>query len=118
LAAAYDQALAQLPVLLPPCAAPGDQHSWHLYVVRLADAAAIGRDLLIERLHAAGIGCSVHYIPLHLQPYWRERYRLRESDFPNSQLAYERMISLPMYPGMQVSDVARVASAMEQALRG
>ena len=62
-----------------------------------SDAAPIGRDALIERLFAAGIGCSVHYIPLHLQPYWRDRYGLAAASFPHSQRAYERMVSLPIY---------------------
>ena len=76
IAARYDAGLADLPLICPPQPAPGDQHAWHLYPIRLGDAAPIGRDALIERLYAAGIGCSVHYIPLHLQPYWRDRYGL------------------------------------------
>ena len=80
---AYDDGLAGLPLLPPPTRRAGDRHAWHLYVVRLADAAPIGRDALIERLFAAGIGCSVHYIPLHLQPYWRDRYGLTPEQFPH-----------------------------------
>ncbi|MEO6032505.1 MAG: DegT/DnrJ/EryC1/StrS family aminotransferase, partial [Burkholderiaceae bacterium] len=116
LAAQYDAALADLPLIVPPRPARGDQHAWHLYVIRLADGAAIGRDLLIERLHADGIGCSVHYVPLHLQPYWRDRYGLRPEAFPHSQLAYERMVSLPLYTRMRDADVARVADAVRSAL--
>jgi len=116
LASAYDAALASLPVITPPRAIGGDQHAWHLYVVRLADPAGIDRDVLIERLFAAGIGCSVHYIPLHLQPYWRERYRLRTEQFPHSQRAYERMVSLPLYTRMGVGDVERVAAAVRAAV--
>ena len=116
LAKAYREALAGLPLLLPPEAVSGDLHAWHLYVVRLADGAAIGRDALIERLFAAGVGCSVHYIPLHLQPYWRDRYGLRTQDFPHSQHAYERMLSLPLYTRMTDADVQRVASAVRSAL--
>ena len=116
LAVAYDVAFAGLPVITPPHAAPGGQHAWHLYVVRLSDDAKIGRDALIERLFAAGIGCSVHYIPLHLQPYWRDRYGLRPEQFPHSQHAYERMLSLPLYTRMTDADVQRVASAVRRAL--
>jgi len=116
LAAQFDAAFAGLPVITPPRAQPGDQHAWHLYVLRLADGAAIGRDALIERLFAAGIGCSVHYIPLHLQPYWRDRYALRPEQFPNSQRAYERMLSLPLYTRMTDADVVRVAAALRAAL--
>jgi dTDP-4-amino-4,6-dideoxygalactose transaminase len=117
LAAAYDEALADLPVVLPPRPAPGDQHAWHLYVLRLADAAGIHRDRFIERLYDAGIGCSVHYTPLHLHPYWRDRYGLRPEMFPHSQHAYERMVSLPLYTRMTEADVERVAAAVRAALR-
>ena len=116
LAAQFDAALAGLPVITPPQPQQGDQHAWHLYVLRLADGAAIDRETLIERLFAAGIGCSVHYIPLHLQPYWRDRYALRPEQFPHSQHAYERMLSLPLYTRMTDADVQRVASAVRDAL--
>jgi len=116
LAAQYAAALDGLPVLLPPQPARGDRHAWHLYVLQLADGAAIGRDALIERLFAAGIGCSVHYIPLHLQPYWRDRYALRPEAFPHSQRAFERMLSLPLYTRMTDADVGRVAATVRAAL--
>jgi dTDP-4-amino-4,6-dideoxygalactose transaminase len=120
IAAAYDAAFAGLPVLLPPRPptrdGTGDVHAWHLYVLRLADDAPITRDALIERLFAAGIGCSVHYIPLHLHPYWRDRYGLQPGQFPHSQRAYERMLSLPLYSRMTDDDVQRVAQAVRGAL--
>jgi dTDP-4-amino-4,6-dideoxygalactose transaminase len=118
IAQAYDQALADLPLQRPPGPPAGDLHSWHLYVVRLTDEARISRDSFIEKLFAAGIGCSVHYIPLHLQPYWRDRYGLRAEQFPHSQHAYERMVSLPMYSRMTGADVQRVAAAAREALVG
>ncbi len=114
----YHQALADLPLTLPPGPEAGDLHSWHLYVVRLGDAVPVTRDLFIERLFAAGIGCSVHYIPLHVQPYWRERYDLQAARFPHSQHAYERLVSLPMYSRMTAADVQRVATAARAALSG
>ena len=118
LAALYDELLADLPLILPPRPAAGEVHSWHLYVLRLTDDAPIGRDALIEALYAAGIGCSVHYIPLHLHPYWRERYDLQAADYPHSQRAYERMLSVPLYTRMTEDDVRRVAAALRQALTG
>jgi dTDP-4-amino-4,6-dideoxygalactose transaminase len=117
LAARYDAALADLPVILPPRPPAGDVHSWHLYVLRLADGARIERDRFIEALYAAGIGCSVHYIPLHLHPYWRDRYGLQAAMFPHSQRAYERMVSLPLYTRMTDADVDRVVAAVRMALR-
>jgi len=117
IAAKYDAAFADLPLLLPPKPRPGDQHAWHLYVLRLADGVGIERDRLIERLFDTGIGCSVHYIPLHLHPYWRERYALRPQQFPQSQKAYERMFSLPLYTRMDDGDVQRVADAVCAVLK-
>jgi dTDP-4-amino-4,6-dideoxygalactose transaminase len=116
IAAAYDAAFAGLPVTLPPRAAAGDVHAWHLYVLRLAPAAGVARDAFIERLFAAGIGCSVHYIPLHLHPYWRERYGLTPAMFPHSQAAYEASVSLPLFSAMTDADVARVVAAVRAAL--
>jgi dTDP-4-amino-4,6-dideoxygalactose transaminase len=116
IAAAYDDAFAGLPLVLPPRAQPGDTHAWHLYVLRLADDAPIGRDTLIERLFAAGIGCSVHYIPLHLHPYWRERYGLQPAQFPHSQHAYERMLSIPLFSRMSDGEVERVIAAVRAAV--
>jgi dTDP-4-amino-4,6-dideoxygalactose transaminase len=60
----------------------------------------------------------VHYIPLHRHPYWRERYGLRDEDFPHSQHAYERTLSLPLYTRMADSDVQRVAASLRRALAG
>jgi dTDP-4-amino-4,6-dideoxygalactose transaminase len=118
IAAAYDRAFAGLPLLLPPQPAAGDLHAWHLYVLRLAEGAALDRDTFIDKLFAQGIGCSVHYIPLHLQPYWRERYALRPEQFPHSQHAYARMASLPIYTRMGPPEVQRVIDAVRAALRG
>jgi dTDP-4-amino-4,6-dideoxygalactose transaminase len=116
LAALYDAALGGLPLTLPPRPPAGERHAWHLYVVRLNDDAGMARDRFIERLFDAGIGCSVHYIPLHLHPYWRDRYGLAPAQFPHSQHAYERMVSLPLYTRMTADDVARVAAAVRQVL--
>jgi dTDP-4-amino-4,6-dideoxygalactose transaminase len=116
IAAMYDAALAGLPLITPPQPKAGDLHAWHLYVLRLADGAGIERDRLIERLFDAGIGCSVHYIPLHLHPYWRDRYDLKPEHFPHSQKAYERMLSLPLYTRMSDADVQRVADAVRGIL--
>ena len=118
IAARYDAAFAGLPLVTPPQPAPGDVHAWHLYAVRLADGAGLHRDRFIEQLFAAGIGCSVHYIPLHLHPYWRDRYALDAAMFPHSQRAYERMVSLPIYTRMSDADVQRVIEAVRAALGG
>ncbi|HEV8314315.1 MAG TPA: DegT/DnrJ/EryC1/StrS family aminotransferase [Burkholderiaceae bacterium] len=117
LAGLLNEGLIGLPLLLPPAPPPGELHAWHLYVVRLADDAGVDRNTFIERLFAQGIGCSVHYIPLHLQPYWRDRYALTPEQFPHSQRAYERMTSLPLYTRMSDADGQRVVEAVRAALR-
>lgn len=116
IAAMYGAALADLPIICPPHAAEGDIHSWHLYVIQLDDSVKVGRDQFIESLYAQGIGCSVHYIPLHLQPYWRDTYKLTPEMFPVSQRIYERTLSLPIYTRMTEADVARVVAAVKVAL--
>ena len=112
IAQAYNAAFADLSLILPPEAPEGDVHSWHLYVLRLGDELEIERAVFIERMFALGIGCSVHYIPLHLHPYWRERYELRPEQFPHSQKAFERMLSIPLYTAMTDADVQRVIAAV------
>lgn len=114
IAQAYLDAFADLPLILPPLPQEGDTHSWHLFVLRLADEAVIERDVFIERMFAKGIGCSVHYIPLHLHPYWRDRYELSPEQFPHSQKAYERMLSIPLYTAMSDADVQRVIAAVRE----
>lgn len=116
IAAAYDEAFAGLPIHRPAHASPGDVHAYHLYVIRLRDDAPIGRDQFIERMAAAGIGCSVHFIPLHLHPYWRDQYRLRPEQFPVAHDAFQRAVSLPIYTKMTASDVSRVVDNVRRLL--
>jgi dTDP-4-amino-4,6-dideoxygalactose transaminase len=117
IAARYDEALAGLPLVLPPRPSGSNaSHAWHLYVVRLADGSRLGRDDVVQAMYDAGIGCSVHYVPLHQQPYWRDTYRLDARQFPNSQLLYERGFSLPIYTRMSESDQQRVIDALRSIL--
>jgi dTDP-4-amino-4,6-dideoxygalactose transaminase len=112
----YDDAFASLPVELPPRPRNNSTHSWHLYVLRLSDAAKRTRDEVMQSLFSKGIGASVHYVPLHRQPYWRDRYRLQPEEFPNSELLYARSFSLPIYSKMTDADVERVIEAVRFAL--
>ncbi|WP_027135627.1 DegT/DnrJ/EryC1/StrS family aminotransferase [Geminicoccus roseus] len=116
IAAAYHEAFSCLPVELPAPAPAGELHAWHLYVIRLGRGSRIQRDELILALREAGIGTSVHYVPLHFHPYWRERYGLRPGDFPASTDAYRCMISLPIYSKMADADVERVIGSMRALL--
>lgn len=116
MAAEYDEAFKALPVLLPPKAPYKDVHAWHLYVLRLCDNASLSRNRFIELMAEKGIGCSVHFIPLHLHPYWRDTYNLKPNDFPNALHVYERVVSLPLYTKMAVSDQKRVMRAVREIL--
>jgi dTDP-4-amino-4,6-dideoxygalactose transaminase len=111
----YSEEFRGLPLQLPADAQVGDLHSWHLYVVRLGECI-VTRDEFIDRLYKFGVGCSVHYIPLHLQPYWRDSLGLRAEMFPVSQRAYERMVSLPIYSKMSDEDIQFVIDGVRAAL--
>jgi len=112
----YTECLADLPLTLPPDAPAGSQHAWHLYPVRLTANAPLARDLLIEQLSEHGIGTSVHYIPLHRQPYWRDRYGLRPEQFPHAEASYHAQLTLPLYTAMADAGQARVIATLTELL--
>ena len=115
LAARYFEALKELPLVLPADAQGDDIHAWHLYVVRLADQLLVEgrrRDEVIQALSGKGIGTSVHYVPLHRHPYWRDRYELTPEMFPIADKAYQSMLSLPLYTIMTDGDQQRVIDAL------
>lgn len=117
LAARYLEALRDLPLLLPADAPAGDVHSWHLFVLRLNEAASVTRDEVIQQLSDAGIGSSVHYVPLHRQPYWRERYGLRPEQFPVADAAYQRMFSIPLFTAMSDAEQERIITALRRIVQ-
>lgn len=113
---AYDAAFTDLPLDLPAHAPEGDEHAWHLYVVRLRDDAPVTRDAFIEKMSDLGVGTSVHFIPLHLHPYWRDRYQLAPEQFPVASREFERAVSLPIFSSMTNSDISRVIDAVREVL--
>ena len=112
----YNEVFKDLPLILPARALPGDQHAWHLYVIRLRDEAKLSRDEFIAEMFKRGIGCSVHFIPLHLHPYWRNTYHLKPEDFSCAYDAYQRAVSLPLYTRMSDEDQERVTKAVVELL--
>jgi len=144
LAGRYDAALAGLPLRLPSwpdpdgagaaaaagsaagsaadasagadAAGAASTHAWHLYVVRLAPDAPLGRDALIHALSERGIGTSVHFIPLHRHPFWRESCGLAPAQFPVAEACFERMLTLPLYTKMSDADQDRVIRALHELL--
>ncbi|MGD9028956.1 MAG: DegT/DnrJ/EryC1/StrS family aminotransferase [Anaerolineae bacterium] len=113
LAAQYCAGLGNLREIELPTVRPDIRHAWHLFPIRLrTELLAISRAQFIDQLKAEGIGTSVHFIPLHRHPYYRDRFDLQPSDLPVADAAYERLISLPLYPGMTEGDVDNVIEAL------
>jgi dTDP-4-amino-4,6-dideoxygalactose transaminase len=109
----YTEAFSRLPELEAPTILPDIQHAWQLYILRLnPDRLAIDRAKFIEELKVRNIGASVHFIPLHLHPYYRETYGYRPEDFPLALREYRRALSLPIYSKMSDQDVNDVVEAV------
>jgi dTDP-4-amino-4,6-dideoxygalactose transaminase len=113
----YDRAFAGLDTLRTPAERPGCRSALHLYPIRLElERLSIDRDEVIRRLDAAGVGTSVHFIPIHLHPFYRDKYGFAPDDFPVAHDAFRRLISLPLNSGMQDEDVAHVIGAVRDVL--
>jgi dTDP-4-amino-4,6-dideoxygalactose transaminase len=118
LATLFNERFSALEEIVAPTERPGTTHAWHLYVIRLRpERLCIGRDDFIVKMNARGIGTSVHFIPIHHHPYYREQYGWAPGDFPVADGAFETMISLPLYTRMAEADVDRVATAVEDIVR-
>lgn len=114
LALRYNEALAGLPLRLPPKPAPGDVHSWHLYVIEVEEHAPLDRNELISALQDAGIGCSVHYRPLHQMTYWAPYSPGRE--FPNADAYFSRCVSIPLFMSMTDDEQDHVTGTLQRLL--
>lgn len=112
--AAYSAAFSELPELQPPPHDDADHESaWHLYVLRLnLEQLRIDRAEFIEELTQRNIGTSVHFIPLHLHPWYREHYGYTEDAFPVARAEFQRTLSLPLHPGLSDQDVHDVIAAV------
>jgi dTDP-4-amino-4,6-dideoxygalactose transaminase len=119
IARCYTEALALLPEVETPPDPAHVVHAWHLYILRLRlERLTLTRNAFIQALTEAQIGTSVHFIPLHIQPFFRDTYHLAAGDFPQALAAYQRAVSLPIYPGMTDEDVDDVIAAVEQIIAG
>jgi len=119
LAARYGRGLAHLEAIERPPDAPQDgTHAWHLYMIRLRTGALrIDRDGFIDELRARNVGTSVHFIPLHLHPYYQQAWGYRPGQFPGAEAAWSRVVSLPLYPAMSAGDVDDVLTAVADVVR-
>lgn len=123
IAATYQAAFTADPlaglVEAPPWPPRGTVHAWHLYPLRLhGDRMRAGRDAVVAELRARGIGTSVHFIPLHLHPYYRRTFGYMPDDLPIARREYEREISLPIYPDLSAPDLMRVIEAVGEVVTG
>jgi len=109
----YDAAFSAYDCLQTPSSFAHVDHAWHLYILRLRlDCLDISRNQFIEELAARNVGASVHFIPVHLHPYYRDKYGYQPEDFPVARREYERIISLPIYPSMSDQDIDDVIGAV------
>jgi perosamine synthetase len=105
----YREALADVEEIELPADDPNRIHSWHLFPIKLRlDRLSITRNEYMEKLKESGVGCSAHWRPLHLHPYYEETFGWRPEDLPAATAAWERSISLPIFPGMKGEDVEHV----------
>jgi dTDP-4-amino-4,6-dideoxygalactose transaminase len=109
----YTDKLGDLPIILPPDAAAGDVHSWHLFIVQLADEAKITRDEFAEALQAHNIGISLHYRPLHMMTYWSS---MTKGTFPAADAYFERCLTIPLFMDMRDEEVDYVVNVLRKVL--
>jgi dTDP-4-amino-4,6-dideoxygalactose transaminase len=114
----YNHAFAASPHLETPTIRAAIAHARHLYVLRLRPACPVSREELIDCLRAQGIGTSVHFIPNHMQPFYREKYGYSPEQFPVALDSYRRMLSLPLHAGLTDEQIDRITQAVLQATAG
>ena len=115
IATIYDDGFADLPEIRTTVCRSDVQHAWHLYVIQLElERLRITRNEFIDVLKKENIGTSVHFIPLHLHPYYRNTFGYKPQDFPNASAVFERIVSLPIYPKMTEADVQHVITAVRE----
>ena len=113
----YTEAFANSRVLVTPYQEPDRESAWHLYVIRLRlEAMAKTRRQVFEDLRHSNIGVNVHYVPVHLQPYFRERFGFTRGDFPEAEAYYDGAITIPLHPTMTDADCERVIDAVVEAV--
>jgi len=108
LVARYDELLADVPGVVRPVRPDNGRHAWHLYVIRVTPEFGISRDELIMRLAEQGTDCSVHFIPMHQQPYLQALPDMETRHFPVAEAAFQQYLSLPLYPDLTDAQVDRV----------
>jgi dTDP-4-amino-4,6-dideoxygalactose transaminase len=117
LAARYDEALGGIPGVVLPARPTTGRHSWHLYVIRVTPEFGLTRDELMVRLAEVGIDCSVHFIPMHAQPYLAGLTDVDPRYFPVAECAFTQFVSLPLYPDLTAAQVDRICTEIANTQR-
>lgn len=120
IAGRYQTAFQQIPGLITPFVHDDGRHAWHLYVLQVDEKkAGVTRSEMITALKDEyNIGTSVHFIPVHIHPYYQKQFGYKEADFPNAMNYYKRTLSLPLYPSMSDDDVDDVIEAVRDIVKG
>lgn len=114
----YNEAFSKFEEIATPYIRRNIKHSWHLYVIQIRpQLLRIDRDEFIEQLRKENIGTSVHFIPLHLMPFYQKNFGFKKGDFPKAESVYERVISLPLYPGLAPEDVEGVIRTVIKVIK-
>lgn len=111
----YSKCLADIPGIIIPTERPNSSSSWHIYTIQLDPTnLTVGRREIFKALRAENIGVNVHYIPVHLHPYYRQKFGEQSGSYPIAEGAYDRLITLPLFPGMTENDVQDVIKATQK----
>ncbi len=118
IAAKYNQAFADIDEIITPAESKNVKAAYHIYVIRLRiEMLKVGRKEVFEALRAENIGVNVHYMPLHLHPFYQQRFGYRQGDYPNAERYYEQAITLPLFPKMSDGDIADVVQAVKKVIQ-
>jgi perosamine synthetase len=118
IAGRYQEAFAVIPEVTVAPTRPGMRHAWHIYPLQVnRERLRQDREAIFQALRAENIGASVHYLPVHLHPYYRERLGTGPGQCPAAEAAFERFLTLPLFPGMTDTDVMDVITALEKVIR-
>jgi dTDP-4-amino-4,6-dideoxygalactose transaminase len=113
----YDKMLSDIPEIILPYRAPGQRHAYHLYIIKLKlELFKVTRNKFMEMLKAENIGCGIHFVSVHIQPYYQKRFAFKREDYPNATWLSDRIISLPLFPQMTESDISSVVYALKKVI--
>lgn len=114
LAAKFTEKLSEIPGIILPFEKKNRKHSWHLYIIGLdPDKIKLSRNEFIDKMKEAEIGTSVHYMPLHLHPYYKEKYGYTQEDFKTATKVFNRILTIPFYPGLTDEEINRICDAVK-----